>query len=427
MKKFIGKTLIYKLRGDWIGETYTEVQDQVFKIFTFKSKNTLRTTATPVELGTDVVMFSSNAMFNFKTDILTRGCNRVTEKAISAHHAEALIIFDKMLEEGKIKGANISYQKTPKIKQIIYFESLDSTKGDDNNRFVVYKIEERDINSLYHTVEVDSLELRVITRPRNIKEKFGIGYYFEDDYMFDISDNDLNNLVLDAIAEKNAQDEKIRKANLAAKEARKASIEKGKMYMKIPEWAEAVIVGRLYQNDSDYMTDYFATSYSKTIILGFSKTKRNNSVELVEHTTNAPETKDLVNEEIHRTESSHLPSYFLGTKRWFGWKVLKDPYLLKNQDELYYLAGQGLFYGRNEPEEKKHTPPVNIQSEEKLNIQYVDYSEKAFALIGETKELKDELKKLGGRFNARLSCGAGWIFSKEKSEKAVRDYFNGIL
>ena len=30
---------------------------------------------------------------------------------------------------------------------------------------------------------------------------------------------------------------------------------------------------------------------------------------------------------------------------------------------------------------------------------------------------EDTLKSLGGRFNARLSCGAGWIFSKRMEDK----------
>ena len=46
-------------------------------------------------------------------------------------------------------------------------------------------------------------------------------------------------------------------------------------------------------------------------------------------------------------------------------------------------------------------------------LQIVNYSEKAIAVIGDTREAKDELKNAGGRFNSRLSCGAGWIFSKK--------------
>lgn len=55
-------------------------------------------------------------------------------------------------------------------------------------------------------------------------------------------------------------------------------------------------------------------------------------------------------------------------------------------------------------------------------LQVVDYSEKAVAVVGDTKPHAEKLKELGGRFNARLKCGAGWIFSKKK-EAAVRAAF----
>lgn len=48
------------------------------------------------------------------------------------------------------------------------------------------------------------------------------------------------------------------------------------------------------------------------------------------------------------------------------------------------------------------------------NIELVAYSDKSFAIIGDTKPIKDTLKELGGCFNGRLSCGAGWIFSNTK-------------
>ena len=55
-----------------------------------------------------------------------------------------------------------------------------------------------------------------------------------------------------------------------------------------------------------------------------------------------------------------------------------------------------------------------MQEEEKAAVQIVDYSEKAIALVGDTKTIKDQLKKMGGRFNPKLSCGAGWVFPKSK-------------
>lgn len=44
----------------------------------------------------------------------------------------------------------------------------------------------------------------------------------------------------------------------------------------------------------------------------------------------------------------------------------------------------------------------------------VEYSEKAIALVGDTKPISKDLKALGGRFNPRLTCGAGWIFPATK-------------
>lgn len=51
------------------------------------------------------------------------------------------------------------------------------------------------------------------------------------------------------------------------------------------------------------------------------------------------------------------------------------------------------------------------------SLRIVDYSEKAVAVVGDTKPIKDILRKLGGRFNSRLTCGAGWVFSKKKADE----------
>lgn len=60
-------------------------------------------------------------------------------------------------------------------------------------------------------------------------------------------------------------------------------------------------------------------------------------------------------------------------------------------------------------------PVVKVEPIENNNkIEVIDYSEKAIAIIGDTKPIKDTLKALGGRFNFRLTCGAGWIFPKTK-------------
>ena len=64
-------------------------------------------------------------------------------------------------------------------------------------------------------------------------------------------------------------------------------------------------------------------------------------------------------------------------------------------------------------------PPAAAKSSP-ATIQLIQYSEKAVAVIGDTKPIKEKLKQLGGRFNMFLSCGAGWVFPKTK-ETAIKE------
>ena len=57
-------------------------------------------------------------------------------------------------------------------------------------------------------------------------------------------------------------------------------------------------------------------------------------------------------------------------------------------------------------------------------LELVEYSEKAVAVIGDTKDHKEQLKAMGGRFNARLTCGPGWVFSRRK-EAELREFIAG--
>lgn len=61
-------------------------------------------------------------------------------------------------------------------------------------------------------------------------------------------------------------------------------------------------------------------------------------------------------------------------------------------------------------------------------MEVVDYSEKAIALIGETRDIKEQLKLLGGKFNPYLNINnekvAGWIFPKTKKSE-LQKILNG--
>ena len=78
------------------------------------------------------------------------------------------------------------------------------------------------------------------------------------------------------------------------------------------------------------------------------------------------------------------------------------------------------------PKAKKEKEPTKKTTPK---FQIVHYSEKCIALFGDTKPIKDDLKALGGRYNANLhpfgeeSRVPGWVFPK-KCEGTVRELVN---
>jgi len=67
-------------------------------------------------------------------------------------------------------------------------------------------------------------------------------------------------------------------------------------------------------------------------------------------------------------------------------------------------------------------PNVRSQGPVVKNVRVVDCSEKAIAVYGDTKQLADTFKNIGGYFNAHLKEGPGWVFSKKR-----RDEIEGLL
>jgi len=57
-------------------------------------------------------------------------------------------------------------------------------------------------------------------------------------------------------------------------------------------------------------------------------------------------------------------------------------------------------------------------------IHIENYTEKSFVVLGDTKPHKDNIKKLGGKWNSRLRDNKmGWIFPMSKKE-SVEEYIN---
>ena len=97
---------------------------------------------------------------------------------------------------------------------------------------------------------------------------------------------------------------------------------------------------------------------------------------------------------VQEVFKSHLTEY-AGENREYWWRV---------------IAEHTSDYRKPVKPQKAKAPADDAPQTYKI----VNYSEKAIAVTGDTRSVRDKLKELGGRFNSRLSCGAGWIFSKKK-------------
>ena len=56
---------------------------------------------------------------------------------------------------------------------------------------------------------------------------------------------------------------------------------------------------------------------------------------------------------------------------------------------------------KEQQQEEQGKPAINI----------IQYNERSFVVVGDTYPVRTQLKQMGGIWNRRLSCGAGWVFS----------------
>lgn len=97
---------------------------------------------------------------------------------------------------------------------------------------------------------------------------------------------------------------------------------------------------------------------------------------------------------------------------------------LKEEDEARERAFKEWQDRQNRKQEEAQEPEQKETAQAVDGLEIVDYSEKAVAVFGETMEIREQLKALGGRFNPSLRYGngkrAGWVFPKSKREELER-------
>lgn len=315
-------------------------------------------------------------------------------------------------------------------KQTVEVNQVIQTEGYSYDRYVVYEIRKNDWDIAYKLINLRTKDFQTADIVRPLNEKFGIGYYYDSE----------NPQFMDAfevaIFLQQAQDKKKAEADEAEKERIRVEGVKEigrKRFAEIfPEDALGVIVARLKQDDSDRMTDYYAHSTQRSVILGFSKHKRDIFSEMRKHASNFDETAYLAepNEDYeHRKKYSMGDGYYLGKSKYHGWIIEKAPVYKREStiEEFAYIAGnEDNIHLRKTDTTPPTTPPSNETETGKNACTLVEYSAKAVAVFGDTKSIKDELKAMGGRFNSHLTFNgkklAGWIFSKSQ-ERQLAYYF----
>lgn len=145
---------------------------------------------------------------------------------------------------------------------------------------------------------------------------------------------------------KEAQTAEQERRELAARERaereREVSDWRDSIRAKVPAEAKAVIVAEFEQDQSDSMTDYFATTTTKTVILAFSRHTRDLFPEMRKAARNYEATAHLAEagaDAEHREKYSMGAGYYLKASHHYsdGWKVSKRPITGQSNDPAAYV------------------------------------------------------------------------------------------
>ena len=323
-------------------------------------------------------------------------------------------------------GANRSYDRdvqTVSINQIVVLE------GYAGGSYVVYDITRDRYGFTYHLVHTSTYDFSTSDLIRPLSEKFGIGIYYDSENPTFLDPLETAALLTKA-KEKKAEEEK--KAKETREEyGRIAKIGAERLRPLIPSDAKAVIIGELRVSECDSYTDYYNYRIERTVILGFSKHTRNLFSEMRKYAANFEGTAYLAEYNAdyeHRENYSMGDGMYLGRNKYSGWTVEKEPIhdLEKFIERYAHTAGDEANLCMKAPQRNSDTAEQSTATADlsTLSLEIVEYSEKAIAVFGDTRPIKDILKDLNGLFRANLTYKgerrAGWIYSK-KQETKVRE------
>ncbi len=325
-------------------------------------------------------------------------------------------------------GAN---KEIDRAVQVVEVNQVIQMEGYSYHSYVVYDITKNEWGITYKLINLTTKDFHTADIIRPLKEKFGIGFYYDSDNPQFMDSFEVAILLQEAQTKANAETDEEEKEHIRVEEVK--AIGSKRFAEILPENALGVIVARLKQDESDSQTDYFASRTTRTVILGFSTHKRDIFSEMRKHASNFEETTYLAEYNAdyeHREKYSMGAGYYLGESKYSGWIIEKCPIYQRESTikEFAYTAGNEHNIRIKKTDDTTPPPPSDKNDTSKNGCTLVEYSEKAIAVFGETKAIKDELKAMGGKFNSRLTFNgkrlAGWIFSKSQEQRLA--YYFGL-
>jgi hypothetical protein len=313
-------------------------------------------------------------------------------------------------------GAGTEYDTE---KQAVAKNQIIQMNGYEDDRYVVHDITGTQRGLSYGLINLRTKTFGQCDLIRPLSQKFGIGYYFDNEnpqFMdaFEVA-------VLRSEAEQADRQEQEEKQKQHECNEQLKAIGRERLQKLIPADVKAVIVAELHEDDSDSMTDYYSYTTKRTVILGFSGHTKDLFSEMRKYAANFDKTAYLATENKdyeHREKYSMGDGYYLGKSKYSGWTVSRE----RIYDRERFIERFALIAG----DESNICVKVQTEADRAKeavtgDFLIVNYSEKALAVFGDTRPVKDQLKALGGRFNPKLTHNekkqAGWIFSKAKEQQ----------
>ncbi|GAB6124251.1 hypothetical protein [Dysgonomonas termitidis] len=159
--------------------------------------------------------------------------------------------------------------KAVEVNQVVQMQ------GYSYDRYVIHKIIHNDYGYQYHLINLRTLDMQQSRIIKPLSQKFGIGMYYDENNIEFMPEAEVAELYAKADAKREAK----RDAQKKEEERREAVRVIGRKWLQenLPDDAQALIVARLKQDESDSQSDYYASSTQCTVILGFSKHKRDSN------------------------------------------------------------------------------------------------------------------------------------------------------